>query len=160
MMSYVRKCFSTHYAKFAGRASRSELNFFLLFLLLISGLQYLLWDSEGVSSILALVTLLPTISVFVRRAHDLALSAWWVLLYFSLSAVYIPGIFILTLCLESPELPKIEMAVILIVSVLAIILKLVLLGIAMLKRGTVGPNRYGEDPLVENMEIADKTTLS
>ena len=74
----------SNYVNFSGRASRSEYWYWVLFVVigqLVSGVidswivgAYLL---EG---IFFLATILPTLSVGVRRLHDLDRSGWWVLL--------------------------------------------------------------------------------
>lgn len=76
------------YATFEGRARRAEFWWFLLACLLLSfGLVWLdhglgLWSREvglGLfSTLFALYTLSPTVSVAVRRLHDIGLSGWWV----------------------------------------------------------------------------------
>ncbi len=75
---------------FSGRAQRSEYWYFFLFNLLIStGLTLIdlalgtLDPSVGVglfSGIFSLIILIPSISVGVRRLHDIDFSGWWMLL--------------------------------------------------------------------------------
>lgn len=76
------------YATFEGRARRAEFWWFFLGCLLLSvgllSLDHVLgfWSREvglGLfSSLFALYTLSPTVSVAVRRLHDIGLSGWWV----------------------------------------------------------------------------------
>lgn len=90
----VKSVFSK-YATFQGRASRSEYWYFYLFNilleigLLIVGfiLGAILGDSAGAFAgmgfayvllcIYGLIILIPNISVFVRRMHDIGRSGWW-----------------------------------------------------------------------------------
>ena len=92
-----------NYAKFDGRASRSEFWWFVLFAWLVSivanvvdsilGFRVISGTTEGGSSfalaynpgwlglIVALVFLLPLLGLGVRRLHDTDRSGWWVLLW-------------------------------------------------------------------------------
>ncbi len=86
------------YAKFDGRASRSEFWYFTLFYTLISialaFVDFLMINPMlgatpdqaargGLLQILfALAMLLPSIAVAVRRLHDIGKSGWWYLIAF------------------------------------------------------------------------------
>ncbi|MGR3344424.1 MAG: DUF805 domain-containing protein [Paracoccaceae bacterium] len=81
----IRSCFS-QYATFSGRARRSEFWYFILFTILGSFVLGMLeslafgWSlvgPGGLSTLFDLVVLLPSISVAVRRLHDLGKSGWW-----------------------------------------------------------------------------------
>ncbi|MEQ9040740.1 MAG: DUF805 domain-containing protein [Silicimonas sp.] len=117
----VKKCFS-EYITFTGRAARSELWWFVLFILLgnlvFSFLDRMLFgsgmDGQQVSilgALFSLVVFLPSIAVGVRRLHDLDKSGWWYLL------ILIP------------------------------LLGALILIFFFVQKGTTGPNRFGEDPL-------------
>ena len=73
----IGTCFSK-YAKFDGRAARSEYWWFMLFIFLVSGAAASINDS--VSGVLAFAFLLPHLAVASRRLHDLDRTAWWLLL--------------------------------------------------------------------------------
>ena len=96
MGTAVKRCFS-NYAKFEGRAPRSEYWFFVLWTTLINlGIGFIIGllfsDNErlmmqmvnALSTLFALVVLLPTLAVHTRRLHDTGRSGWWFLLYFTL----------------------------------------------------------------------------
>jgi len=78
------------FADFSGRAQRSEYWYFILFNFLISaGLTFIdliigtidLNTGMGLfSGIFSLAILVPSISVGVRRLHDIDRSGWWMLL--------------------------------------------------------------------------------
>jgi uncharacterized membrane protein YhaH (DUF805 family) len=75
------------YADFSGRAQRSEYWYFFLFYLLIYlGLIVAGQVIGNLGSILALLFLLammiPSLSVGVRRLHDIDRSGWWLLISF------------------------------------------------------------------------------
>jgi uncharacterized membrane protein YhaH (DUF805 family) len=71
----LRKTF--HYA---GRASRSEFWWFMLFNLIVS-LAASQLDS-GLSLLVTVLLLLPCSSVSWRRLHDIGRSGWWLLIGF------------------------------------------------------------------------------
>ncbi len=103
-MDATKACFGK-YATFAGRAQRSEFWYFMLFIwigvVICSFIDSALWEPREVLSmagsdsfqngmsfnfawqpqpitgIFMLATLLPNISVMVRRLHDTARSGWW-----------------------------------------------------------------------------------
>ena len=78
----VRLCFSK-YVTFSGRASRPELWYFILFLLLTQFVAAVLDHALGITlfePVVGLGTLLPGLAVEVRRLHDLGRSGWWLLL--------------------------------------------------------------------------------
>ena len=79
------------YATFAGRATRSEFWWWWLFSSLVYAVAFLLAlilggssSSDGVSAVAIVIYLvaglaliLPSISVMVRRLHDIDRSGWW-----------------------------------------------------------------------------------
>ena len=81
----------TKYATFAGRATRSEFWWWWLFSSLVYAVAFLLAlilggssSSDGVSAVAIIIYLvaglaliLPSISVMVRRLHDIDRSGWW-----------------------------------------------------------------------------------
>lgn len=95
-MNYFLSCLATNYVGFSGRARRAEYWYYTLFLIIISivvsiadaALGTSIAGPDGASSgigilsiILLLGTILPSLSVTVRRLHDTDRSAWWFLLY-------------------------------------------------------------------------------
>lgn len=81
------------YAQFSGRASRSEFWLFQLFMVIVSIPLYVLGfvagytDSQalalastGLSLVMWLIFVVPTLAVTVRRLHDTDRSGWWLLL--------------------------------------------------------------------------------
>jgi len=137
-MGSIKSCFGK-YVTWAGRASRSEFWFFILFIwlgtLVFYGLIFSMFDTSAmmeaaqsgsfdsemsfgfpvIPSILllvfVLVTFLPNISVMVRRLHDTGRSGWW----YWIALIPIVGIIILLVFFVS--------------------------------KGTDGDNDYGPDPL-------------
>ena len=93
----VKICVGKKYADFSTRASRKEFWSFALFywflclaMFMISILVDVVFEHSfqmfrlmvGVSVIIALLLMVPTYAVCVRRLHDTGRSGWWLLLYF------------------------------------------------------------------------------
>ena len=81
----------TNLTNFSGRASRSEFWWWYVFTLILSGIAWLIESVLGMNAdgafagvltyVVAIVLLLATIAVAVRRLHDTGRSGWWALLY-------------------------------------------------------------------------------
>ena len=141
----INTCLREKYAKFEGRASRSEYWWFTLMLWIgYAFFGFMAVYSMGIDQfgnfgepgaigwvfivcgvIFVLGTFIPTISVSVRRFHDRNLSGWWYL-----------GVIVLS------NVPFVGFAV----SIGALVI--------MALKGTEGPNNFGADPLAtSNAEI-------
>ena len=78
----------SNYAKFRGRAARSEFWWFQLFIVLggiVAAVLDLLANSnvlggEPLATLFYLATIIPDLAVSVRRLHDTDSSGWWLLL--------------------------------------------------------------------------------
>ena len=92
MFDWRKRAFIDNYAKFDGRARRSEYWYFTLFNIIITvpliTLFVVLSDSGGTSEIVSLIFVallglivlalfIPSIAVAVRRLHDTGRSGWW-----------------------------------------------------------------------------------
>ena len=131
------------YAEFEGRSRRKEYWMYVLLLIVVGvviavieailGLRGMVGPYGPITALFLLATLLPSLSVGVRRLHDTDRSGWWLLIG------YAP--FLLSLCLMFIGIPQFAM----ILSVLALIGFIVLL-VFMVMEGTKGPNQYGADP--------------
>lgn len=73
----IQSCFG-QYAKFSGRASRSEFWWFFLFQIVAVVIAAML--SETAYGIVVLGLLLPALAVGTRRLHDVGRTGWWQLL--------------------------------------------------------------------------------
>ena len=71
-------CFGK-YAKFDGRASRSEYWWFFFFAFLASLSAWACYNTT-VAGVVSFALLLPMFSVASRRLHDLDKNSWWLLL--------------------------------------------------------------------------------
>ena len=135
----VKICLTKKYCCFSGRASRSEFWWFCLFTLIMNFVVALLGSllpalGSIVSAVHALWLLLPTVSVSTRRLHDRNLSGWWQALPLAATLPAVAGA-----VLEANWL-------LMLAGCAAGLASLGLLIFYALK-GTVGPNRYGPDPL-------------
>ena len=81
-MSFVESIESAFkkYFVWKGRASRSEFWWFYLFYFvgtLVTTLVDLIYGVPVLNTIFTLATLIPFLSVFIRRLHDTGHSGWW-----------------------------------------------------------------------------------
>lgn len=91
-MEYFIGAYKNNYANFSGRARRKEYWMFTLFYIIaylvlsfIDGIIGTFSMQTGIGllgGLFALASLLPAISVSVRRLHDTDRSGWWLLLAF------------------------------------------------------------------------------
>ena len=95
-MNWYRTLMTQKYASFSGRARRTEYwMFFLVYFviaLVIGVVEGLLSIGGYLTGIFALVHLLPSLGVTVRRLHDTGRSGWWLLL---MLVPFIGGLFLL-----------------------------------------------------------------
>lgn len=136
----IKTCFSK-YVTFAGRASRSEFWYFILFCLLGNTILplfdcFVLGMSaiQPASLVFSLVTFLPSICVTTRRLHDGNRRGWWQLIWLA----PIP-VFIASYGLNSHYLR--------IVGGIAVIACVVVLLVWLIAKGSEGDNRFGSNPL-------------
>lgn len=141
---------------FKGRARRSEYWYWTLFAIIVNVAVTILDGGEdGVLAALAgLILFIPGLSVTVRRLHDINRSGWWL-------AGYYLTILATTICLvvwaasngvsNYPDIPNSsDFTLQLVLAILLYILAIAGFGFTMLvwycTAGTIGPNKYGEDP--------------
>ena len=119
MMSFtdaVQNVLMNNYANWDGRASRSEYWWFVLFILIVNIVTFVIdstlgtmvtYDMGYVGLIAFLALLLPTVSVSVRRLHDIGKSGWWILLAI-IPIVNFIGIFVILVLtlMEGEEHPN------------------------------------------------------
>lgn len=134
----IKTCFQK-YATFAGRASRSEYWYFILFMVLVNAVARIVDGGPraghgALQGLVGLLLLLPHLAVAVRRLHDTDRSGWWYLLP------------LLTLPLAVGAILVRGWSGLGTAVVLGLILIIVQL-IWFCQKGTAGGNRYGDDPL-------------
>ncbi len=107
-MSWFVKCLQ-NYVTFSGRARRKEYWMFVLFnfifsLVLLAIQVFAGMEQPVLSQLYSLVVLLPGLSVFVRRMHDIDKSGWW----FWIALVPIVGAIVLLVfaCTEGTKGPN------------------------------------------------------
>ena len=97
-MEAVKLAFA-HYADFKGRSRRSEYWWFTLFNVVVSGVISVI--IPDFSWIWTLVVFLPSLSIVVRRLHDVGKSGWFYLWMLLPLAGYI--IILVQMCKDSGE---------------------------------------------------------
>ena len=112
MITSVQTVLWTKYFDFKTRATRSEYWWYTLFIwiasMVIQAPYFFYWDEvmaapiedpfvllpvEVINVIFGLLTIIPGISVSVRRLHDVGRSGWWLLLWFLPIIGWIPLIY-------------------------------------------------------------------
>ena len=87
-----------------------------------------------------LVMLWPTLAVCAKRLHDRNYSAWWLVLVFGAGAALVYAMAFLKVAFGTGSIPVYSAS-----AGLALLL-IWFIGALGLRPGTVGPNRFGEDP--------------
>ncbi|MBL4871231.1 MAG: DUF805 domain-containing protein [Robiginitomaculum sp.] len=156
---------------FSGRASRSEFWYFQLFIFLSSfvagfvdgavfgsthvvvpeGAGFIEGFASGfmqapllrLNKIYQLLILLPHIAVCARRLHDINRSGKWQALFLLFS----PAIWIIITINGKGALTTVSKYSIIVTMTISFV-ALILLIIWWVKKGIIGPNKYGDDPLV------------
>jgi uncharacterized membrane protein YhaH (DUF805 family) len=132
------------FTSFDGRISRQPFWIALAAFLVIDVASTLTIEQDRLSAVLDLVLTYPQFAVCAKRGHDRNSASWVVGLFFALGVVLdlmILGGWIAKTNLSNPT-PL----------VYALLVPLGILGLALIvdlgfRRGTLGPNRYGPDPL-------------
>jgi uncharacterized membrane protein YhaH (DUF805 family) len=139
------------YFSFTGRATRYDFNVRYLLTVFVAtmiwtGLSLVIWPLMALHGVYAFLVMIAGFAVTCRRLHDLNLSGWWQLLVYCIPSV-LTGIFAFTIGLAVIANPFLAgfwgMIGMGIVGAVWLIYILTL----SLKRGTVGVNKYGVDPL-------------
>lgn len=154
------------YAQFGGRSRRMEFWMWILFIVLVNivlsildatlglggraaagagalpgGFGYGAGISGGVlANIFTLAVLIPNIAVAVRRLHDIDRSGWWILLPL---LPYVIGIAAILSGAAAGSIPAMVVGGVALLS--GLVCAIVIL-VWYCTAGTVGPNRYGDDP--------------
>ncbi len=81
MVNAISACLNK-YAVFTGRATRSEYWYFVLFLIIVAILSNfisILMGSDLAGLIIQVIFWIPSLSVSIRRMHDVDKSGWFIL---------------------------------------------------------------------------------
>jgi uncharacterized membrane protein YhaH (DUF805 family) len=99
-------------------------------------------QGDRLSAIVDLAFIYPEFAVAAKRAHDRDLPIWILIIFFSGGAVLdLLTVMDLTGSTEQPSVLSLFIAVPFTVLLVALMIELGL------RRGTIGPNRYGPDPV-------------
>ena len=161
------------YADFSGRAPRSELWWFILFILIAAIVSTIVDDLLGLkvvgpygvlTLVLMLGVLVPNIAVQVRRLHDTDRSGWWVAIFYGIYAAFLAMVAPAMMAMQSaadsstpvsPAIPAMGAGAGLLG--LVMLIYCVVLIVFYCQRGTAGDNRYGPDP--QTTPIAPQRTV-
>jgi uncharacterized membrane protein YhaH (DUF805 family) len=156
-----------NYFKFSGRATRAEYWWFILFTQLISFVAIVPIIGWIIAPLVSLGSIIPSISLSVRRLHDIGKSGWWMMTLVGISFIWI--IWIISLIdklsgLENWGEGKSDafweefLASFLVTGgILAIVGIAITIGwvVWFVRKGDKGPNKYGPDPrqvIVDNLD--------
>ncbi|MQG20817.1 MAG: DUF805 domain-containing protein [SAR202 cluster bacterium] len=142
----VKRAF-LNYFTFSGRARRSEYWWFQGFAAVNGLIGIIPIIGQLASFVISLAIIIPTISLTSRRLHDIGKTGWWQLPFFILVAITSTAawtpVFLWGFAPESLPSWGLGVALISMVTMIAI---LALWIIWMVRKGDLGPNRYGPDP--------------
>lgn len=133
------------YAVFNGRASRKEYWMFVLVYFIISLIlgvilkifdKVLKVDLTWISKIFVLAISLPSLGVAVRRLHDTNKSGWWILANLIIGAIFTVSILFVFFGGMLLMIPA---------GIAYCVITLFIL-VFLIRKGQVGPNKYGPDP--------------
>lgn len=161
----VKTCLFKRFARFSGRASRSEFLYYSLFVwLVIAGFFFLslcaainlyldvFWDLLILLAnvLLWLLLFIPYVAVHVRRLHDVGYPAW---------PVFLVVIFVFCIACSFIEntighIFSTERETVTVMLVVFGVLRLLLFSRLCFK-GQEGANQYGGDPLGDGLELED-----
>lgn len=129
------------YAQFNGRSTRSEYWYFVLFSGIISLVLSIIF--EFLSTLFTLLILIPSLSVQVRRLHDVGRSGWLVLVSF---IIVISFGFSVTSYISSLLVSPSSPSTLVLVSLLIVLLWSVYMLFLMVSDSQPGANKYGPNP--------------
>ena len=134
------------------RASRSEFWWFYLFTILLniplSILTYLSTIGEILNLIASIAISWLIWMVTIRRLHDTNKSGWYSVIPFATLLAMVLLALIFSDAFED-EAAAVGLVAVLIVGWIAVLIYMIVL---LVQPGTVGPNRFGPDPLMENYQ--------
>ena len=146
----IKTCFQK-YADFEGRARRSEFWWFFLFCTVSSSI---LGTIPLLGQLYMLALLIPYLAVLVRRLHDTNRSAGWLLLFLPIAILGLVLLLVMLFAIgfasafgADVEIDAWTMAFMAFVNFAIFMGGTIPLLIFCALPGTVGPNRYGPDPL-------------
>lgn len=153
------KSFFRNFLNFKGRASRSEYWWVQLFnfplSILVSIISVMDESLITISYVYSIVLFLPFLSLTFRRIHDIGHSFLWFILKTIIFSV-VSTLVLLIIAVVSKSVPLVIVA--LLVIVLSCIAEFIF-GI-FAKKGTHGPNAYGEDPLLNRKHLYSHNTTN
>jgi uncharacterized membrane protein YhaH (DUF805 family) len=144
---------------FKGRISRREYwQFWLAYLPALLGFRVIieyarLSDSIVVQAFPSVVTIWPCLALFVKRLHDTSWSAWWATAAFGGTAmivILVEAVSGRLILISGHTYLGAVLGWITSLAYVGAVLVWMIVFFRLLTRGTVGPNRFGADPLAQS----------
>ena len=158
------------YFDFKGRARRTEYWCWTLFTITVNIIATIIDGEEGGvwSALAGLILFIPGLSVTVRRLHDIGRSGWWLGGYYLICIIATTGLIVWAVSngvSNYPDIPDSSgFTLQLVLAVLLYILAIAVFGFTMLvwycTPGTIGPNKYGEDPKYTLIPAKEESPIS
>jgi uncharacterized membrane protein YhaH (DUF805 family) len=139
--------------EFHGRISRQTFWMAVVVLVIVETVGHLIvgvFQNDRLGAIIDLAFIYPEFAVAIKRAHDRNLPLWLLGIFFGASAVL--DFFAVLDILAVPDLAGTDEAPNMLSLAIAVPFTVLLIALLVelgFRRGTVGPNQYGPDPLAK-----------
>ncbi len=156
----VKICLFEKYLNFSGRASRAEYWYFRLFVLcvgllmlsmqLLTGLHHFF---NSVNFLINIIFFIPDINVTTRRLHDINKSGLLqLLIWIPFAFLFLPLVFYGNFVKPYIGFTVSIFMTIMLMFIIGVIIYLIIL---LTRKGTIGDNRFGPNPLMPDESTAD-----
>lgn len=147
MIEWYKKVVFENYANFKGRARRSEYWYFILMNSIISIITTIIDKSLelkfGINLLYGIAVFIPTLSVSVRRLHDIGKSGWLLLISYILITLCAVGLLLGVIMARQRNSFENWFTIPVVIIMLAICIWMLVLFVT---EGNEGKNKYGSDP--------------
>ena len=144
------------YADFSGRAPRAEYWWYALLVSSTVLIAYILDDLLSlpklftvygpVALVVVAATFIPSLAAQVRRLHDTNRSGLWLIPFWVAYVAYIVSAAGSMAAIKAGQQPDMgALGISLVLGLLMLVIAITML-VFLVSRGTVGPNKYGDDP--------------
>ena len=154
-----------NYFKFSGRATRAEYWWFILFTQLLNFVGIVPVLGWIIAPLVSIASIIPSISLSVRRLHDIGKSGWWMMVWVGIGLIWVFwSIFLLSgvdsivdenWIREESDAFWLRVWVSAGVLLIASIALMIVWVVWFVRKGDKGPNKYGLDPrqvTIDNLE--------
>ena len=152
----IKRAFQ-NYFKFSGRATRAEYWWFVLFTQVVGIIGVVPIIGWIISPLVSIGCIIPSISLTVRRLHDIGKSGWWLMSWVVIAIFWVVWIIQLIrqlIGLEDSKILEEELWEMVFKGLITEVIILTLVSVAtciwflvwFIWKGDKGPNKYGPDP--------------